>query len=173
MIIKLSLALSSNRLQNLALPQPHQPPCPLSVLSDWVTGDSPLRIVYIIPQHSTLLAYGNLNGLLLLPSLGLPTYTQYSPREEISWPLVQSSFHLVIFVVQKNDRLVSNTNMIKWKSTLSSVSIQLSWKLYLEKWSFHLLSSISKRSSWSLRQYRWKFWNKVAINTNTAAWNQQ
>ena len=45
MIIKLSLALSSNRLQNLALPQPHQ------------------------PQHSTLLAYGNLNGPLLLPSL--------------------------------------------------------------------------------------------------------
>ena len=69
MIIKLSLALSSNRLQNLALPQHHQPPCPLSVLSDGVTGDSPLCIVYIIPQHNTLLAYGNLNGHLLLPSL--------------------------------------------------------------------------------------------------------
>ena len=72
MIIKLSLALSSNRLQNLALPQPHQPPCPLSVLSDLVTGDSPLSIVYIIPQHSTLFAYSNLNGPLLLPSLISP-----------------------------------------------------------------------------------------------------
>ena len=69
MIIKLSLTLSSNRLQNLALPQPHQPPCLLSVFSDWVIGDSPLCIVYIIPQHSTLLAYGNLNGPLLLLSL--------------------------------------------------------------------------------------------------------
>ena len=69
MIIKLSLALSSNRHQNLAMPQPHQPPCPLSVLSDWVTGDSPLCNVYIIPQHSTLFAYSNFNGPLHLPSL--------------------------------------------------------------------------------------------------------
>ena len=61
--------MSSNHLQNLALPQPHQPPFLLSVFSDWVTGDSPLCIVYIIPKHSTLLAYGNLNGPLLLPSL--------------------------------------------------------------------------------------------------------
>ena len=70
MIIKLSVALSSNCIQNLALPQPHQPPCPLSVLSDLVPGDSPLCIVYIIPQHSTLFAYSNLNGPLLQPSLG-------------------------------------------------------------------------------------------------------
>ena len=69
MIIKLSLTLSSNHLQNLALPHSHQPSCPLSVFSDWVTGNSSLCIVYIIPQHSTLLAYSNLNGPLLLPSL--------------------------------------------------------------------------------------------------------
>ena len=72
MIIKLSLTLSSNHQQNLALPHAHQSPCPLSVLSDWVTGDSPLCIVYIKPQHSTLLAYGNLNGPLPLPSLIQP-----------------------------------------------------------------------------------------------------
>ena len=78
MIIKLSLAMSSNHLQNLALPQPHQPPCPLSVLSDWVTVDSPLCIVYIIPQYCTLLAYGNSNGPLLLPSLDI-TLVECSP----------------------------------------------------------------------------------------------
>ena len=69
MIIKLLLTLSFNRVQNLSLPQPHQPPCSLSVLSDWVTGDSPLCIVYTIPQHSTLFAYSNLNGPLILTSL--------------------------------------------------------------------------------------------------------
>ena len=69
MIIKLSLALPSYRLQYLALPPTLSTPCLLSVLSDGVTGDSPLCIVYIIPQHSTLFACNNLNGPLLLPSL--------------------------------------------------------------------------------------------------------
>ena len=47
--------------------QPHQPLCPLSVLSDRVTGDSPLCIVYIIPQHSTLFASEVLASLFFYP----------------------------------------------------------------------------------------------------------
>ena len=46
-------------------------PSPKSCLAPTrVSGDSPLCIVYIIPQHSTLIVYSNLNGSPLVPSFG-------------------------------------------------------------------------------------------------------
>ena len=71
------------------LPQPHQPPCPLSVLSDWIIGDSPLCTVYIIPKNSTIFAYSNLNGPLLLPSLENINFEDQNkaslPFKDVTW----------------------------------------------------------------------------------------